>query len=294
LGGRTNYTDYGITFNVCGQVQMYFIHLRSLVHPQLQQAVKAQCNLAPTQNPNESFCQVGGLNIPLKSGEQVGTTGDKLAGVYGLDMGARDYSLYSGRSFVNPDRWCSAGGNQNIYGRCYTVCPLDYLPQADRAQLSGLFSDGRMTRTDEPRCGTVYQDYVGTAQGYWVSPGTDPVRTELPQLFMGQSTLASGYHIFVTGTSIPNLPVKKYIFDTTNSGRVNRAFNSIEDEQIYCFDTFYERESDVKNNTNPVTGTILLTKLSNRANNLSIEAQSARSCGSGPWTMTSKAVTFER
>lgn len=293
LGGRSNYTDYGITFNVCGKLQMYFIHLRSLVHPQLQQASQTQCKLAATQNPNESFCQIGGLNISLKVGEQIGTAGDKVAGVYGLDMGARDYSFYGGRAFSNPDRWCP-GGNQNIFGRCYAVCPLDYLPQAERIHLSGLFSDGRITRTDEPRCGTVYQDFLGTAQGYWVGPGTDPTRTELPQLFLGQGTLVSGYNVFVTGTSIPNLPVRQYVFDARNSGRVNRAFNSIEDEQIYCFESFYWRESDLKNQVNPMTGTILLLKLSNGGNNLSVEAQSAQSCGNGPWTLTSNSVLFER
>lgn len=296
LGGRSDYTDYGITFSVCGQLQGYFIHLRSLAQPQLQQAVTANCQLAATQNPNETFCQIA-TNIPLKLGEEIGTTGDKLAGAGGLDMGLRDYALPSGRSaFANPERWCPAGSQGNVYGRCYAVCPLDYLPEAERSALLPRFSDSlkALFRSDEPRCGTVYQDLPGSARGYWVSPGSDPARSELAQLFLGASSLAADIGVFVTGNSIPNLPVRQYLFAPQRSGRGNRAFEQISDEQVYCYDSFYQRETDLLAQRNPLTGTILLLRLSNAGQSLSIEAQSAAACGAGPWTMSAQAATFLR
>ncbi|MBI3743922.1 MAG: hypothetical protein HY261_06530 [Chloroflexi bacterium] len=296
IARKTDYTDYTLTFVVCDGLVGYFHHVRSLTHPGLVAALKAQ-SCVPQGTGNEKFCQFP-VRVTVKAGEQIGTTGDTLGGVGGLDMGVRDYRLATGRSaFANPDRWCgSSGRDQNIYGMCYTACPLEYLAADERAKIIDLFIDFTLTvrRTEEPKCGLFYSDMPGTAQGRWFAPVQQQF-SEAPNLYLGPNMFTSQLGEFSMGTSVPGLRGAAYIFEPRDSGLVNRRFSDIRDEQVYCFENFYglERDFFAHANSNRNGGTILL-RLSEGGAKVTVDGRTVAACGAGPFALTSAAVTFSR
>jgi hypothetical protein len=299
LGGKTNYPDYQLVFRVCESIDGYFIHLRSLTHPDLAAALAANsCTPVPTTGGvfSDAFCQFP-VNVLIASGAQIGTTGDSVAGVGGLDLGLRDYRLPNGRSgFARPDRWCSEGG-RNPYDRCYAVCAIDYMPAAERAKYLDRFTDstGVVTRSDEPRCGTIYHDRAGTARGAWFAVGT-PSRTETYQLYLGPDAYTERYQTISMGTSVPGLAAGGYLFRPASSGTVNRPFESVTTQSVACYDTFYGRLSDAERGIqqgNRANLTMLLQLQSGGAQ-LKVAAGPAGTCGGGPWTMPASAIVFER
>lgn len=295
IGQKRDYTDYTLVFSIQDELMMYFHHVRSLTHPGLVEALRRQ-GCTPVGAGNETFCSFD-VRISIKAGQQIGTTGDLAAGVGGLDMGARDYTLAGGASaFVNPTRWCSSSFFRNIYERCYTVCPLDYLVESERSPFMSLFQDYSRTvrRTEEPRCGDVYSDIPGTAQGYWiVSAQTGPLMSEGPHLYLGASPLTSTLQEFSMGTSIPELRGGGYLFVPSETGMVNRRFSQISDERVYCFDTLYASESDAGRKVPIFNGPMLILQLKNAGGSVQIEKRTG-TCGAGPWALTQARVEFVR
>lgn len=296
LNGKLGYTDYTLTFKFCKDLSGYFHHVRSLTHPLLVQALASQ-GCTPQGPATEKFCSFS-TAVPLKAGEEMATTGDKEARVGGLDMGVRDYRLVTGRSaFANPDRWCGSTG-ESPFSQCYTVCPLDYLPEAVRSSYLELFYDYQHVsqRTDEPRCGNFYTDLRGTAQGRWYSATNNPPFTEGPHLFLGPSTFSSVVQAFSMGTSVKDLQGRRYLIKPADDGLVNRSFAEIKDTLVYCFDTFYMSDGDALRGRNPdprLTDISILIQLTDSAKGLSVERRSGR-CGAGPWQMTANAAAFVR
>lgn len=293
IGSKSDYTDYTLTFTVCDGVDMYFHHIRSLVHPALLAALR-DGGCTPQGPGNEKFCAFN-TSVPVKAGEQIATAGDKAAGVGGFDLGARYWRLATGRSaFVNPDRWCRASGFQNIYDRCYAVCPLDYLVDGEREPLLNLFFDFTHTvqRTETPVCGTVYTDLPGTAQGYWFAVGHNEQFTEAPHLYLGASALTSAYGAFSMGTSVPGLRGQRYLFKPVAAGQVNRRFAEIRDSQVYCYEGFSGLEAEAARQQ--ASGLTLLVQLQEGGRKLAVQRPDAASCGAGPWLMDTGATLFER
>ena len=294
LNSRTNYTDYTITFKVCDGVEGYFHHVRGLTHPDLVRALQNQ-GCTPQGSGNEKFCSFP-TNVPIAAGAQMATTGDRAAGVGGLDMGMRDYRLATGRSaFANPSRWCLETSSHNVYDQCYTVCPLDYVPAADRDRYLGLFTDfpRTITRADEPRCGDFYTDRAGTAQGRWYSVANPAQFSEAPHLYTGPSALSGAVHSFSMGTSVPTLDARQYMFVPQAGGLVNRLFDTITDGQVYCYERFYNWAGDALTNRNPLTPFTILVQMANSGQRLLVAKRTETACGSGPWTMGTSAI-FER
>ncbi len=292
-GNKTNYLNYTLTFSVCDGLAMYFHNVRSLTHPSLLALRTPSC--VPQGSGIERFCQVR-VNVPIKAGEQVGTTGDTEANVGGLDLGARDYRLTTGRSaFANPDRWCAATGFQNIYDPCYTVCPLDYLPASERSQFVDLFADFTRTvvRTEEPKCGTAYSDVPGAAQGRWFGPGGTRASEGL-NLYLGPSAFTSQLQVFSMGTSVPGIRPGAYVYQPRDTGLVNRRFRDVADGQVHCFESLYQREADARAGRNPYQGITVLIQVIDSGQSVRIEPRQTTTCGAGPWSLTSTAVTFQR
>jgi len=295
-GSKTDYTDYDLHFSVCDDVKLYFIHVRSLTHPEIVSAIAAaNCpSSGAARNYQEYHLRV---NIPISANEVIGTTGDLNASIYGMDVGLRDYRLQTGRTaFVNPDRWCDEN-NPHITGRCYTACFFDYM-DADAAYpyLDMFFKTDNnqgFHRTEDPVCGTVYLDVENTAQGYWF-PSTENTTTEVNSLFLGPNDYLPSKHSFSTGNAITGLASRVYTFTPQSSGIINRKFNEITDSEIYCFDTLYDSLYSLVSDLPTWMESIILLQLSSDGRTITIEKQSATSCGSGPCSFTDNAVTFYR
>ena len=294
LGGKTNYVSHTIAARVCDELEFYLIHVRTFTNTALAQAAAGSCSLIAV-NSNESVCNIE-VNIPITGGQQIGTTGDSVAGVGGLDVGVRYYGLAQGRSaYARPERWCGASG-KDVFSRCYAVCSLDLLANATRDSYLALFSDPnrQFFRTEEPRCGDVYLDVPGSLQGHWVFPGTQPVGNESPQLFLGPATLSSNYQVVSTGTKIPGLNAAIYLFAPRSSGRVNRRFNEILEAETYCIEKFGISEQDLKSTGGSTATFTLLVRLAPGGTSLAIERRAAAACGDGPWSLGASAASFER
>ena len=197
-------------------------------------------------------------------------------------MGVYDYRTTHERA--NPVRW--EMHDKSIY----TVCPIDYFTQDIADILEPILgsTDGRI-KSEEPACGTIYQDIAGTAQGIWFTEDVpvDSLYTfpEDPHLALVHDAVEKGKVVFSVGTSGKDLPVGKYYFDPQTSGKINRDFSDIVPGEIYCFETENEW-GDKKNDF-----TIILQLTSETT--LKIQKRSSSSCGSGPWSFSDPAI-FER
>jgi hypothetical protein len=81
-----------------------------------------------------------------------------------------------------------------------------------------------------------------------------------------------------------SLPGTQYYFQTVSgAGHVNRDFDEVtSDGSVYCYDTFMN-----------LANSIILVQLPT-STTLTIERQTAASCGAGPWTFTGSASNFVR
>jgi hypothetical protein len=287
IGQYTDYTDYTLLFTVCSEFDLYFHHVRSLSPPSFTNAaaqITATCNFSTTRN--EDYCS-GNVNIRIRAGDIIGTTGDLKGGVYGLDIGARDYRLSEGRTrFANPDRYCSPL-ERNAFSRCYTVCPFDYYPTEIRQQLQFTGKSGQIVRTEPPVCGGVHYDGANTARGNWFLIGVQEsiYSPEASFLFVGPDNVRPSISVFSVGTAVPSLPPGAYEFQPATSGPANLDFGSVTaDGQIHC----YEAGSQMFGNTKVIVLQLL------DSTTLRIEGSQAASCGSGPWAFTQNFTDFER
>ena len=291
LGQATNYIDYTLLFTVCDKFYFYYHHVRSLKYqPFIDAAQKTLQTCHFKSEVNEDYCS-GQVNIPVKAGELVGTTGDLKAGVYGLDMGARDLRLPNGKNFANPNRFCS-GNFINPFDRCYTVCAFDYFPKDVTKQLQFMDSEKNI-RTDPPVCGDLYNDIKDAAQGYWFKQGPKLTNfsPESDNLFLGPDFIKPSIKLFSIGLSVPSLSAGSYTFGIKNSGLVNRDFKDVtSDGKIYCYDTSISSGGSLQNSLGEVSIILQLTSKTT----MRLEKLGSGTCGSGPWSFGSNFVDFER
>ncbi|MFN8535434.1 MAG: hypothetical protein U0556_18005 [Dehalococcoidia bacterium] len=289
LGAKSDYPVYSIYFTPCADLELYIFNLRRFTHPALLAATELCVPepLGPTRQ-----CRVA-VSVRLAAGEEIGTTGDRQAGLGGIDLGARDYRLTTGRDFANPDRWCTAG-SRAVWLRCYTICPLDLLPAAVREPLLDRFVDfsGTVKRTEEPRCGSVYRDLAATAQGTWFRTGNVPRAGEGPHVYLGPTAFTSTVEVFSMGTSVPGVAGGAYHFAPREAGLVNRRFADLPAEVVACYETLFRRLDLGPTTGNVAPETTLLVRLSGTS--LEVERRAVSSCGEAPWTIGPDAVHFER
>jgi hypothetical protein len=290
-GGDPFQDNYSVNYELCGaEVQGYISLMTAITHPALLSAMKACVPVAVPGIGGGTLCQVD-VSVPVKAGEELGNV---KAG-RGLDIGLRDYGNPTGKSaFASPNRFCSGGGN--VSSRCYTACTLEYVPDSpDKTALFNLLLDSSRTvlRTEAPRCGSVYHDVVGSAQGHWFAPGVTALG-EAAHLYLGPSTFTDNVYDFSIGTSVPTVTPGLYRYIPSSSGTINRKFSDITNDDAYCFETFYRNERDAWDRVAAVTDFTLLVQRRNAGASVAIERRAQGTCGAGPWTMSVSPAVFDR
>ena len=296
-------TTLDLDFVICDEVTGYFINLRRFTGAVLTAFSALPCTLTGT--PAESTCQVKfSPALELRAGDSIGTTGDIAGGVGGMDVGLRDTRIANGRSaFANPERFCKVGETPGR-NRCFVACPLDYMPSTLATQIGPLFVDRNGIQMDAtPACGlSVYFDFAGTALGYWF-PATGPsgpsvYSAEQYVLYTGPNDYKHAYQTFSLGDSFdvatPSLVHGNYTFAPQTTGKINRDFKTVTDSAIYCYDTLYSQVRSPLASGPAVVNRIVLIQLDATAATLTVDAQQAATCGTGPWTMSAGAVRFSR
>lgn len=268
------FTDYSFTFQSCNEFKAQFGHVSGLAS-KLSQALSAPYQWDSTYSTGGKTYRNYGKNVSLtiSAGEQIGTVGGN-SGQNALDMNAYDSRVTL--NFANSSRWSQRSDTT------HTVCPIDYYSESLKNTLKNRFSGNGVRRTIDPVCGTIEQDIAGTAQGVWFLGGTTTFSSEDPHLALVHDNIDPSKAVFSVGTSMSasGLSSGTYQFTPQSSGLVNRDFDDItSDSNTYCFEPSY------------LSGKIIL-QLTN-STTLIMEKQSD-TCGSGPWSFTSNATTFER
>ena len=278
IGSAENYIDYTLVFSPCKEFDLYYHHLKSLqFQPFINAANKVIEKCSFTKDRNEDYCS-GEVNIPIKKGEIIAKAGDLNAGVYGFDIGARDFRLKRENDFANPSRFC---GNGNTFSHCYAVCFADYYTSdiTEKFKFSSLSPDG--PKRDDLRCGNILSDKIGTVQGFWFFPEENNNWQQSPEennLYIGPDNSNTPNKIFSVGKTIPNLKPGKYSFTIKENGNINIDPEKTNNSQIFCynFDQGYNQGSIL----------VQLTSLSN------LKVEKVSSCSS--MQFTSNAVEFVR
>lgn len=287
FGVYKNATDYTLVFSPCKEFDLYFHNVASLLYPpfiNVSSQLKKNCG-------NQVYCSMQ-VNIPIGIGQPIGTIGNTTAGIQGLDVGARDYRLSTGRSaFVDADRLCplSYDGQPNVFDRCYTVCPYSYFTQQIQQTIHFSSVDGNVTGSS---CGTVYQDVNGAAKGYWFPANgrTSSISPEATDIFLGQDNLQQSLGIFSIGISVRGLPANRYSFQYRTSGFVNRDFSNVISGTVFCYEA-----NSLSGTSYQVYGpsTVIYVELLNKTT-LLIQKQNTTTCSSGPWIMSFNSSKFVR
>jgi len=224
------YTDYSINFSVCKELTGYFLHLTAL-SGELEEKLDSPFKFCKTSSPGGREmidCSYLLANIEVSAGDLIGEVG--RPGQVNFDFGARDTRVDKPET-ANPER---------VQNRDETaVCALDYYTQPLKDQLYGLLGSGEnFRRTIVPRCGTPYQDLVGTLQGVWYAKeGKSDKRDERLHLTLSYDNVDPTIGVISMGKSLESLGVSEgvYEFIPVNSGSINREFSEVTDGR-YCYD----------------------------------------------------------
>lgn len=303
-GGTADYTDYYLTARVCDDVDLYFIHLRSITEPSLAALIDAQrarCAWLADAGSNtgggteEQTCDVTlpGDPVLVRAGEPIGTAGD-IRGVGGLDMGLHDMRDRDGRDFAKPDHMCPTGYGAPIHPQCYAECPLDYVDEMLAAPYRALFGYGPDQPAQvEPLCGKVHWDIAGTAQGYWfTATPTLAGESEQDKLFMARSPLTDAVYVFSMDNALAGVAGGLYGFAPRNGGQVNRRFGEISDQSVYCFEGPGHGEGAVLRGWQPWPFVLVLGFTPDGV--LQIQKQDREDCGNGPYAFLENPARFTR
>lgn len=281
FGVYENVTDYTLVFQPCKEFDLYFHNVASLLY---QPFINASLQIL--KQCSQDFCQAN-VYIPISVGQVIGTIGNSSKKIQGLDVGARDYRLSTGRNFIDANHLCPIyGGQPNIYDRCYAVCPYSYFTNSIQQQFHFFYANG----TTISSCGTIYQDINGTAQGYWfpASGATNSISPEATDIFLGNDTASTTTQVFSAGVAVPNLPAGLYKFKPNPSNLVNRTFGGVTPSQVYCYQTSL---SYLFGGPAGSTATIAIQLVN--SSTLRIQRLNG-TCGSGPWSLGPGATQFVR
>lgn len=272
------FTDYTIRFAPCQGLTGYFFHVGAL-SPSLQSKIGTIDEYCSTYIDGSTHYCTETVAIEVEAGELLGTiTGKVNSSFTTLDLGIYDHTQPA-LAFISPAR--------QFADEPFTRCPLERYEEPLKSQLMARLGkyDGSILRTAPPVCGEIMQDVPGTAQGLWYVPGTpqSTVQDLSPHLALVHDNVLPSTGVFSVGNSVSSLPGTQYFFQTAASGHVNADFNTVTaDGTVYCYDTF----SNLLNS-------IILVQLPT-STTLKIERQNVASCGTGPWTFTGSATSFER
>ncbi len=164
-----------------------------------------------------------------------------------------------------------------------------------RAELYDLFVDttGTVHRTEAPRCGTVFTDAAGSAQGYWFPVVGQQAYSEGSDLFVGPTPFTSSVYAISMETSDTGVRPHLYRY-LPATGLVNRRADLIRDEQVYCFDTFYLYDGAAQAALDPSIDCSILFQLTSGGTRLATQTRNSPRCGSGPFSFDGTPTLFGR
>jgi hypothetical protein len=275
------FTDYTLRFSPCSGLTGFYYHMNTL-SADLQAKIGA-INQSCFNYPDGSitYCYKS-VVVYVKAGDVLGTLDGKVGNTFStLDFGAYDRNQPA-LAYISPARQFS--------DEPFTRCPVEPFTEPLKSMLTARFGkyDGSVLRTAPPVCGEIMYDVAGTAQGLWYVPGTPQATVQdiSPHLALVPDNVLPSTGVFSVGNSMTasSLPGTQYYFQTVSgAGHVNRDFDEVtSDGSVYCYDTFQN-----------LNNSIILLQLPS-ATTLTIERQTAASCGAGPWSFTSNASNFER
>ena len=241
-GPTQPYKAYRLDFTICSQVSGYFILILNLPD-KLASLASAPWDQTQTSNVGNGIQHNYWKKVDVKmtAGESLGSAGGFEGAPDGLDFGLQD-SREKQPTQANPDRFKQPGGP--------LVCSLDYYDNSLSTQLYNKLGgfDYVARNPGEPRCGTVYQDAPGTAQGIWFSQDTsvDQSNNVNAQLTLGHWNLDQSKGVFSAGNNIKQIGLNSsniYLFTPQKSGTNNLDFNLVKPGKIYCYDVSSQGQS---------------------------------------------------
>jgi hypothetical protein len=230
----TPYNSYRLDFQVCDQVSGYFIHLLTL-NDTLKAALHEPYDRTSTSGVggtkvDRTFTKT--TTIKVKAGDVLGTAGGGPNLPYGLDFALIDLRTPAPTQ-ANPARWKDDS---------HYVCSIDYFPAAISSQLYPHIGDYYGPREPgDPKCGQVYQDKPGTAQGTWFEKGVAPAGQLGPvqaHLTLGHSAFDHQRAVFAMGPDLQKLGFNinsALEFTPAATGHTNLDFSQVTPGAVYCY-----------------------------------------------------------
>lgn len=230
--------EYDFTFGICRDVIGRFGHVGSLTGTLLD-AVSAAASNDCYESTTGGFadrryktCSYKNLDIQVRAGEVIGSVGDRNGN---LDVRLNDYRKPA-LQFANQQRWSPL--------EQHTACFLDYYPADMKARyyeiLGSQYQNQTFQRTQEPRCGEVAVDVVGTAKGAWFFQLSGPKQHDDPHLALVNDAVDPSIQMISMGVSAMaiGVPPGRHFFTPAEEGLVNREFSQVKpDQNVYCYDT---------------------------------------------------------
>jgi hypothetical protein len=242
--------DWNLHIKPCKDIKIYFSHVQSLTDDLVSTigSMKSGETAAIEKNRYKE------VSIRIKAGQKLGIVGGQ--GITSFDMGLIDRGR-TAQAYVRPERYAiepvieafkplppnmTERLAKNIMPqRLYQFCPTDYFVSSLKTQLQSKFGSFMFQEAARgaPICQTHMRDVAGTMAGNWFAS------KDGSQLLMGEAdTLAlAPYNIDprITLVSLsqklfPGIPRDStWGFEGTNVGNHNRKFETVMDNQIYCY-----------------------------------------------------------
>lgn len=218
---REGHVDYSLTFEIpgCRAIFGEYQHIANL-EPVFASALDgATCQVYSTESETLEACGRQ-VQIPVAAGARLGDAGGWGSGL--------DFDLFDRRvtfDFVAGHRYPTAR---------WAICPQPLFVPALRDLLLSMTGRPGVTRTVEPRCGTMEIDLAGTAQGMWVLEGHDVVFSAATHdrfFALAPHELRTDTHaLLVTAHPAFRHPLRgaiSYAFEIAPEGRHNRAWRDL-------------------------------------------------------------------
>ncbi len=269
------FDSYRLDFTFCREVSGYFIHIVELSN-KLADIMKPPYDTTQESKVSGEITEhtyAKNVNIPMLGGEPVGFSGGGTDKPAGLDFGLVD-EREPVPTLANPARW----KNDSHY-----VCSLDYFPSQLSQELYKKIGDYtyKVREPGEPKCGTIYQDLPGTAQGLWFTRDvpSDMLGDPAMEINLAHSNLDHGLGIFSLGNKLESIGIDTksyYVFSPKSEGLVDVDFKYVKPNgNIYCY--------QLKNQYNySLPDTALLIQMTD-ATTLRVGKNPANNCKGGPW-----------
>lgn len=273
--------DYAVYLAPCQEVEARFYHLQAL-EPKVM--VAAEMNYQ-----DQSSYQTGGLTVrvreakvklKLQSGEVIGWAGGASDRRQAFDWGMVD-ERRKPLVFAH----ASIGDSKQVY----TVCPLDYYPVMRQKELRAFLGDGEKTRADEPICGRIDQDIVGSLQGRWRAERMEQTTAEDQHVALVHDELEPQRAVISMGTSLRKSGLKAglYYFKRKETGYVNRDFGTVTEQgRVFCYQGLQDKQGQA------IQRIVLVELVDDKS--IKMEARPGLSCASNNYTFSDRMTVFER